>query len=74
MGLVCVGASIAALNIAAFLMSRSAHTAQHDAAGASSNNHITTNGNCVTNESIVGPKRRYSELVIVSYAKPMLYF
>ncbi len=53
-GLVCVGASIAALTIAVIVMFCFTHTVQHDTAGASSDNHVTTNGNCVTNESIAG--------------------
>ncbi len=40
-GLVCVGATIAALAIAVILM-------RHDATGARSKTHIITNGNCVT--------------------------
>ncbi len=58
-GVVCVGASIA---IAAFLMFYFTRTVQHDAAGASLNTHITTNGNCVTNESIV--RQSISKLLV----------
>ncbi len=62
-GMVCVGASIAALTVAVILLFRFTHTLQHDAAGATSDNHVTTDGNCVMYESIVGPSM--SKLLIV---------